>query len=180
LVGLCRPDCRFLLTRSGGYQGTGLEVEDSRRLGVTLIAGRGIEDDAVREAVEREFSLAGVEMTEGGDPREREALVIWMGETDWMGEEPDGWSSFKLSSYRMEFWRPVRYRVGESERLTSGMTWVMRGTAGGGYRQRYGHTPTEINCYVVAENVRNFLTQFLEANGETYSTPDSPPACRDD
>ena len=50
-------------------QGTGLEVEDFSRLGVTLIAGRRIDDDAVREAVERQFAMAGVEMTEGQDPR---------------------------------------------------------------------------------------------------------------
>lgn len=161
-------------------EGTGLEVEDFSHLGVTLIPGPGIDTEVVRDAVKREFATAGIEMTEEADPREEAGLVVWMGETDSVVENQDGWSRFNLSNYRMEFWRPVRYRVGESEHLAPGVTWIMRGTAGGGYRVRNGHSFTEVICTVVAESVRNFLTQFLEANGETYTPPDRAPMCGDD
>lgn len=153
----------------------GLEVGNPGRLGVTLVPGPGIDHDDVRRVVEKEFDLAGVEMLEGEDPRNNEVLVIWLGDVKSEGEDSEGWSSFKLSSYRMEFWRPVRYNSGKDERVVPGITWVMKGEGGGGYRLS-DRSLTEAVCSFVGQGVRNFLTQFLEANGETYAPPDALPS----
>jgi len=154
--------------------GVGLEVADPGRLGVTLVPALGIDHDDVRRVVEQEFAVAGVEMLEGEDPRENEVLVIWLGEVNSDDEASGKWSNLNLS-YRMEFWRPVRYNSGKDERVIPGITWVMRGEGEAGYRLS-DHSLTEAVCSLIGESVRSFLTEFFEANGETYAPPDGPPS----
>jgi len=155
-------------------EGGGLEIDDPTRLGVSVVPGRGFDPDFLEEIVDEEFAQAGIEMIEPGDPRKHDLLVIWMGEAQSEHEDLDGWTSFGLSDFRMEFWRPVRYERGETEYSAAGITWVSRGGAGGGYAQ--GHDFTEAVCIVVSENIRRFLTEFLRANRKSYAPSEGQPS----
>lgn len=160
------------------FETRGLEVDDPGRLSVSLIPGLGLDYELIERVVEEEFALAGVVVMDPGDPGEHEILVIWIGEIDSGGAEPAAVSTFSLTNYRLEFWRPVRYQVGGEDLFAPGMTWVMRGMATGGYGPGSGWTMTEAACEVVRRTLSEFLTSFLKANGRSYTpAEDQPSGC---
>lgn len=164
------------IVKSTGLELTGLEVEDHSRLGVYLILGGAWDHESVREAVEEELAKAGVEWTDLEDPRMGEVLYIYGGEMESTIEDST-WTRFTIESVRIELWRPVRYvGAGGAEYVAPGMTFRLTGSAGGGYRQ--GMNDKAIACRQLVMSLRNFLAQFLKANGASYEVPqDDPRRC---
>jgi hypothetical protein len=155
---------------------TGLEVEDHSRLGVYLILGPAWDHEAMREAVEEELVRAGVEWTDLEDPRMGEVLYIYGGDMEQAAED-SVWTTFRIENNRIELWRPVRFVGSEgAEQVAPAMTFRLTGTAGGGYRR--GVDEKAIACGQLIMSLRNFLSEFLKANGVSYEPPqDDPRGC---
>lgn len=183
-AGSCLPICISLIcffsplngqeiVRSTGSELTGLEVEDHSRLGVYLILGGSWDYEAVKEAVEEELAKAHVEWTDLEDPQRGEVLYIYGGEME-SAIEDSTWMTFTIENFRIELWRPVRYvGAGGAEYVAPGMTFRLTGSAGGGYRQ--GMDDKAIPCRQLILSLRNFLAEFLKANGASYEAPEDEP-----
>jgi hypothetical protein len=114
------------------------------------------------------------------DPREGEVLYLTVDFTARKNEGPGQRSmEFIHTDHRADFWRPVRYRTVDGiDHVVPAITWVLRGTSGGGHDPMF-YTVTDHVCEIVGQTVRAFLTEFLKANRKVYAPPeDSPPACQ--
>lgn len=156
------------LTAQKVAAGTGLEVDDPSRLGVHLIPGHGLEHGALKAIVEREFALAGVQMTDLDDPREGKVLYVWLGEARLESDE----TRSRIRNLRLEFWRPVGYELKGATVTVPAMTWVGKGDGTAGWVP--GSSLEALVCHSVAIGVRGFLEAFLQANGKPYAPPDDP------